>query len=175
MRKLATFISVLAFAAAVSLSSIGSARAGEGNTGFGRLQEPNGPGSWLVNHYDNRAGQVTSGPAFDDSAEVKFVGTVVDIGEVTVEQSAAWTWTTSGAVGAGPCALVYDSTRTLVRIHTHQGVSTENVSGPLTRIPGSAVNDPGGRTEFPFAANGTGANGLIVGAQIFPQLSRSRK
>ena len=64
---------------------------------------------------------------------------------------------------------MYDSTnpRTLVRIHKHQGVSTENVSGPLTLIPGSAVNDPGGTTEFPFSAAGVGANGLDVGTHTF--------
>ena len=48
-----------------------------------------------------RAGQVTGGPDFDDSAEVKFVGTVIGIGKVTVEQSAAWTFNTFAL-----CALV---------------------------------------------------------------------
>ena len=144
-----------AFAVGTLVTSAGKANAGgRRHIGFGRLEEPNGPGSWLVNHYDNRGGQVTDGPVFDDSAEVKFTGRIAGIGRVMVEQSAAWTFTTFGAAGAGPCALVYDSTnpRTLVRIHTHQGVSTEDVSGPLTLIPGSAVNDPGGTTEFPFAA-----------------------
>ena len=152
---------VTALAVGTVVTSAGKANAGNpGNIGFGQLEEPNGPSSWLVNHYDNRAGQVTGGPAFDDSAEVEFVGTVVGIGKVTVEQSAAWTWTTFQAAGAGPCALVYDNTnpRTLVRIHTHQGVSTENVTGPLTLIPGS---------EFPFSAVGVGAGGLNVGTQTF--------
>lgn len=163
-----------ALAVGAFMASSGNANAGtSGNLGFGQLKEPNGPASWLVNHYDNRAGQVTGGPAFDDSAEVKFVGTIAGIGKVTVEQSAAWTWETYGDEGAGPCALAYDNTntRTLVRIHTHQGVSTENVSGPLTLIPGSAVNNPGGTTEFPFAADGKGANfgvsGLDVGIHTF--------
>ncbi|MDA2931415.1 hypothetical protein MYX84_15965 [Acidobacteria bacterium AH-259-O06] len=165
---------VTALAVGTVVTIAGKANAGgPGNIGFGTLEEPNGPASWLVNHYDNRTGDVTGGPAFDDSAEVKFVGTIAGIGKVTVEQSAAWTWTTFGAAGAGPCALVYDSTnpRTLVRIHKHQNVSTENVSGPLTLIPGSVVNDPGGTTEFPFAADGKGANfgvtGLDVGTQVF--------
>ena len=132
---------VTALAVGTVVTIAGKANAGgPGNIGFGTLAEPNGPASWLVNHYDNRTPpfssvtQVTGGPAFDDSAEVKFVGTVVGLGKVTVEQSAAWTFTTFAAAGAAPCALVYDSTnpRTLVQIHKHQGVSTENVTGPLT-------------------------------------------
>ncbi len=145
-----------------------SSAATPGGGGFGQLFNPGpGPGSWLPNHYDNRdtsfspfINQVTGGPAFDDSAEVKFVGTIAGIGKVTVEQSAAFTFATVGAEGAAPCGLVYDSNnpRTLVRIHTHAGVSTEDVTGPLTLIPGSA---------FPFSAAGVGANGLDVGTHTF--------
>ena len=169
MRKLAILTGAAALAAALLVGVATLPANAQGNQGFGFLEEPNGPASWLGDHYDNRSSDVTGGPAFDDSAEVKFVGTVVGLGKVTVEQSAAWTFTTFGAAGAGPCALVYDSSnpRTLVRIHKHQGVSTENVSGPLTLIPGSAVNDPGGPTEFPFSAAGVGANGLDVGTHTF--------
>ncbi len=161
---------VTVFAVGTLMTSAGKANAGgPGNKGFGTLEGPNGPASWLVHHYDNRTGDVTSGPAFTDSAEVKFVGTIAGIGKATVEQSAAWTFTTFGAAGAGPCALVYPSTnpRTLVRIHKHQKVSTEDVSGPLTLIPGSAVNDPGGLTEFPFSIAGDGASSLVVGTHTF--------
>ncbi len=163
---------VTAFAVGTLMTSAGKANADvPGTKGFGQLFNPGpGPGSWLPDHYDNNNVQVTGGPAFDDSAEVIFVGQIAGIGKVTVEQSAAWTFTTLTA-GAALCGLVYDSARTLVRIHTHAGVSTENVSGPLTRIPGSAVNDPGGTTEFPFAADGKGANfvttGLDVGTHTF--------
>ena len=102
---------------------------------------------------------------FDDSAVVKFKGQIIGIGRVTVEQSAAWTFNTyqaSGGTGlnTGPCAVVYDTSRTLVRIHKHQGVSTELVTaGPtLTLIPGD---------EFPFSAVGLGAMGLNVGTHVF--------
>ncbi len=160
---------VTAFAVGTLMTSAGKANAGvPGNKGFGQLFNPGpGPGSWLPDHYDNRNGQVIGGPAFDDSAEVIFVGAIAGIGKVTVEQSAAWTFTTIGAEGAALCGLVYDSARTLVRIHAHAGVSTENVSGPLTLIPGSSVNDPGGISEFPFSAAGVGANGLNVGTHTF--------
>ena len=160
---------VTAFAVGTLITSAGRANADEpGNNGFGQLVNPGpGLGSWLPDHYDNRSGQVMGGPAFDDSAEVIFVGEIAGIGKVTVEQSAAWTFTTFRADGAGPCGLVYDSARTLVRIHTHAGTSTENVSGPLTLIPGSSVNDPGGISAFPFSAAGVGANGLNVGTHTF--------
>ena len=180
MRKISARIGVAALAAVLLAGfafAISPAIAAPplSNEGFGRLLEPNGPASWLVDHYDNRGADVTGGPDFDDSANVKFKGTIAGIGKVTVEQSAAWTFTTFDAPGggsapdAGPCAVVYDTSRTLVRIHKHQGVSTELVTaGPtLTRIPGSAVNNPGGTTEFPFSATGTGANGLFVDTETF--------
>ncbi len=150
---------VTALAVGTLMTSAGKANADvPGNNGFGQLFNPGpGPGSWLPDHYDNRNGQVIGGPAFDDSAEVIFVGKIGGIGKVTVEQSAAWTFTTLTA-GAALCGLVYDSARTLVRIHTHAGVSTEDVTGPLTLIPGSA---------FPFSAAGVGANGLNVGTHTF--------
>lgn len=169
--RLSTLSLTLAIAViTLSYANLSSAET-PGNIGFGRLSNPGpGPGSWLPDHYDNRNGQVIGGPAFDDSAEVIFVGTIAGIGKVTVEQSAAWTFTTLTA-GAGLCGVVYDSTRTLVRFHTHAGVSTENVSGPLTLIPGSSKNNPGGTTEFPFGADGKGANfvttGLDVGTHTF--------
>ncbi len=165
--RLSTLSLTLAIAViTLSYANLSSAET-PGNIGFGRLFNPGpGPGSWITNHYDNRNDQVSGGPAFDDSAEVIFVGTIAGIGKVTVEQSAAWTFTTLTA-GAALCGLVYDSARTLVRIHTHAGVSTENVSGPLTLIPGSSVNDPGGTSEFPFSTVGVGANGLNVGTHTF--------
>ena len=138
-----------------------------GGRGFGRLFNPGpGPGSWITNHYSNLTGQVINGPVNDDSAEVIFVGTIAGIGKVTVEQSAAFTFATFGAEGAALCGLVYNSPRTLVRIHTHAGVSTQDVTAPLTLIPGSFVNDPGGTTEFPFSAAGVGFDGLDVGAHM---------
>ena len=174
MKKLATFTAVAALAMAftVGLSSIGPANAAsKKREGFGRLVEPDGAASWLVDHYDNRGAEVTGGPDFDDSAEVKFVGNIVGLGKVTVEQSAAWTFNTYAASGGStlspstgtttaPCAVVYDTSRTLVRIHKHQGVSTEVVTaGPtLTLIPGA---------EFPFSAAGVGAAGLVVGTHTF--------
>jgi hypothetical protein len=170
---------VTALAVGTVVTIAGKANAGgPGNIGFGTLEEPNGPASWLPHHYDNRTGQVTGGPDFDDSAEVKFTGTIAGIGAVTVEQSAAWTFNTYAAPGGstlspstgittGPCAVVYDTPRTLVKIHTHQGVSTEDVTAPLTLIPGSSVNDPGGTSEFPFSAAGVGDNGLDVGTHTF--------
>ena len=140
-----------------------------GGRGFGRLFNPGpGPGSWITNHYSNLTGQVINGPVNDDSAEVIFVGTIAGIGKVTVEQSAAFTFATFGAEGAALCGLVYDSNnpRTLVRIHTHARVSTQDVTAPLTLIPGSFVNDPGGTTEFPFTADGKGANFLTTGLDV---------
>ena len=130
--------------------------------GLGWLEAPSG-GEWLIHHYDNRGGQVTDGPDFDDSGEVIFEGYVGDIGHVTVEQSAAWTWNTYAAAGgtgaAAPCALAYATPRTLVRIHTHQGISTEDVTAPLTLIPAG---------EFPFSAAGLGDDtGLDVGTHTF--------
>jgi hypothetical protein len=138
-----------------------------GGRGFGRLFNPGpGPGSWISNHYSNLAGQVDGGPVNDDSAEVIFVGTIAGIGKVTVEQSTAFTFATVGAEGAALCGLVYNSPRTLVRIHTHADVSTQDVTAPLTLIPGSLVNDPGGTTEFPFTADGKGANFLTTGLDV---------
>ena len=138
-----------------------------GGGGFGRLFNPGpGPGSWISNHYSNVTGQVVDGPVNDDSAEVIFVGTIAGIGKVTVEQSAAFTFATLGAEGAALCGPVYDSERTLVRIHTHVDVSTQDVTAPLTLIPGSVVNDPGGTTEFPFTADGKGANFPTTGLDV---------
>ena len=175
MRRLATLIAVAGLVVAFGVVTTTPAIANPKRK-FGRLTAPK-DGIWLIHHYDNRNPpfapftQVTGGPDFDDSGEVKFSGRLRGR-KVTVEQSAVWTWTTFAAgfgAGAGPCAVAYDSTnpRTLVQIHTHQGVSTENVSGPLTLIPGSAVNDPGGTPEFPFSAVGIGANGLDVGTHTF--------
>lgn len=173
MRKLITLAAAAAvtvLALAVANSPADAAGGPRSKIGLGKLQAP-ASGIWLRDHYDNRStafspfNQVTGGPAFDDSAEVELDGNIGGIGRATVEQSAAWTWTTFGAVSS--CAQVYDSSRTLVRIHTHQGVSTENASGPLTLIPGSAVNDPGGTSEFPFSGAGVGANGLNVGVHAF--------
>jgi len=179
MRKLATLIGVAVLVVAFGVVTTTPAIA-KPKRKFGRLKAPK-DGIWLIDHYDNRTGQVTGGPAFDDSAETIFRGRIGGVGRATVKQSAAWTFTTFAAAGAGPCALVYDSTnpRTLVRIHTHQGVSTENVSGPLTLIDGSAVNDPGGITEFPFAADGKGADfgtsGLNVGTHTFTGIIKITK
>ena len=144
----------------LSYANLSSAET-SGGRGFGQLFNPGpGPGSWLVNHYDNLSGQVDFGPAFDEGDEVIFVGTIAGIGKVTVEQSAAVTFTTVGAEGAALCGLVYDSNnpRTLVRIHTHAGVTTENVSGPSTLVPDG---------EFPFSAAGAGSDSLNVGAHTF--------
>jgi hypothetical protein len=144
----------------LSYANLSSAQT-PGGRGFGKLFNPGpGPGSWLVNHYDNLSGQVTGGPAFDEGDEVIFVGTIAGIGKVTVEQSAAFTFATAGAEGAALCGLVYDSNnpRTLVRIHTHEGVTTENVSGPSTLVPDG---------EFPFSAAGAGSGSLNVGAHTF--------
>ena len=47
---------VTAFAVGTLMTSAGNANAGgPGNKGFGTLEEPNGPASWLVNHYDNQS------------------------------------------------------------------------------------------------------------------------
>ena len=167
--RLSTLSLTLAIAViTLSYANLSSAET-PGNIGFGRLSNPGpGPGSWITNHYDNRNDQVSGGPAFDDSAEVIFVGTIAGIGKVTVEQSAAFTFATFGAEGAALCGLVYDSNnpRTLVRIHTHARVSTQDVTAPHTLIPGSVVNDPGGTTEFPFTADGKGANFLATGLDV---------
>ncbi len=163
---------VTALAVGTVATIAGKANAGgPGNIGFGTLEEPNGPASWLVNHYDNRKPpfssviQVTGGPVFDDSAEVEFVGTIAGLGKVTVEQSAAWTFTTFGAAGAGPCALVYDSTnpRTLVRIHTHQGVSTFGSPSVATLL---TISSPPGAPDFPFTAAGAAADGTPTAATV---------
>ncbi len=157
MRNVATLTAVAALAMAftVGLSSIGPANAApEDKEGYGRLVEPNGPASWLVDHYDNRAGDVTGGPDFDDGAEVEFVGTIAGIGKVTVEQSAAWTFNTylaNGGTGpTAPCAVVYDTPRTLVKIHKHQGVSTTAPPSVANLLTGS---------DFPFTAAGVAADG----------------
>ena len=156
--RLSTLSLTLAIAViTLSYANLSSAET-PGNIGFGRLFNPGpGPGSWISNHYSNLAGQVDGGPVNDDSAEVIFVGTIAGIGKVTVEQSAMWTFATLGAEGAALCGLVYDLAKPLVRIHTHVGVTTQDVTAPLTLIPGG---------EFPFSATGVGFDGLDVGAHM---------
>ncbi len=129
MRRLATLIWVVVLVVAFCVVTTTPASAKKRRK-FGRLKAPKN-GIWLIHHYDNRAGQVTGGPDFDDSAETIFRGRIGGIGKVTVEQSAAWTWTTYQQDGAGRCALVYDITnpRTLVQIHTHAGVTTDPLGG----------------------------------------------
>ncbi len=174
MRRLATLLAVAVLVVAFGVVTTTPASA-KPKRKFGRLKAPKN-GIWLIHHYDNRTSpftQVVGGPAFDDSGETKFRGRIGGVGRATVEQSAAWTFNSyaldGGVDPAGPCAVAYtsDNPRTLVRIHTHQGVSTENESGPLTLIPGSVKNNPGGTPEFPFAADGMGANVLDVGTHTF--------
>ena len=160
MRRLATLIAVAGLVVAFGVVTTTPAIANPKRK-FRRLKAPK-DGIWLIHHYDNRTGQVTDGPDFDDSGEVKFRGRLKGR-RVTVEQSAAWTFNSyrieGGTGGAGPCAVVYDTSRVLVQIHTHQGVSTENVSGPLTVIDGA---------EFPFDADGVGSDTpLDVGTHTF--------
>ena len=109
--------------------------------GFGFLVgdtsvDSDGQPIWLPDHYDNSTSNFTGAPTFDDSAKVIFTGDISGFGKATVEQSAAWTFTTYAAFGGpgatgptGPCAVVYDTSRTLVKIHTHQGVTTDPRDG----------------------------------------------
>lgn len=174
MRRLVTLTAIVAFVGAFTFATapaIAGGKSGGKKQGFGRLDVPIALplDGWLIHHYDNRTGQVTDGPDFDDSAEVIFEGTIIGIGLATVEQSAAWTFNSYALDGgpppplpnpAAPCALAYtsDNPRTLVRIHTHAGVSTENVTAPLTVIPGA---------EFPFSAAGVGSDVLDVDTNTF--------
>ncbi|MCH7768356.1 MAG: hypothetical protein IH828_05410 [Nitrospinae bacterium] len=174
MRRLATLLAVAVLVVAFGVVTTTPASA-KPKRKFGRLKAPKNE-IWLIHHYDNRTGDFSGAPVFEDSGETKFRGRIGGIGRATVEQSAAWTFNSyaldGGVDPAGPCALAYTSynPRTLVRIHTHAGVSTENVTAPLTLIPGD---------EFPFAADGKGDNfsssGLDVGTRTFTGIIKITK
>ena len=144
MKKLATLTGVTALAAVLLVGfavATPPANAGgpKSKIGLARLQAP-ASGIWLPHHYDNRGGQfddfvgtppdTSNASAFNDSAEVEFDGNIGGIGRATVEQSAAWTWSTYNlGIGGGLCAFAYDTSIDLVQIHTHAGVTTDPNDG----------------------------------------------
>ena len=153
-------VCLLMFGVAVSAT----ARPPGGKRGFGRLQgdttlDADGQPSWLKHHYDNRTADFVGAAIFDDSAEVEFTGRIAGLGAVTVEQSAAWTFTTYALEGGtgptGPCAVVYDTSRDLDEIHTHAGVTTDRA--------GAVVVPPLGLTHtFPGTVTITKRNGRVI-------------
>ncbi len=84
-----------------------------------RYADLEGDASWLVAHYDDRAG------VFNDGADVhlsgklpahKFSG-LPTIGEFTVDASAAWDWTVYAS--GHPSALIYNTPVTMAQDHQH--------------------------------------------------------
>ncbi|MCH7923538.1 MAG: hypothetical protein IH975_10975 [Nitrospinae bacterium] len=177
MRKLATLIAVAGLVVAFGVVTTTQAIA-KPKRKFGRLKAPKDE-IWLIHHYDNRTGDFSGAPVFEDSGETKFRGKIGGVGKATVEQSAAWTWTTYQQDGAGRCALVYDITnpRTLERIHTHQGVTTDpngnDISGDLPITPGDFGTHEFTGTVKITKKSGATINGEILGGtncevKIFP-------
>lgn len=91
MRKLATLTAVAALAAGFAFA--GTAMAAPDDL-YPRHANLEADGDWLIAHFDDRDG------VFNDGADVSFIGklpnhkhTDFEIGEFTVEASAAWDWT----------------------------------------------------------------------------------
>ena len=159
MRRLATLIAVVGLVVVFGVVTTTPAIA-KPKRKFGRLKAPK-DGIWLIHHYDNRTGDFSGAPVFEDSGETKFRGRIGGIGKATVEQSAAWTWTTWDP--EHPCAAVYAPynvydpgspfpPKILVRIHTHQGVTTD---------PGGTVigrKSPAPEPHFPIDITGIGTH-----------------
>jgi hypothetical protein len=153
------------FAVASILATAGAAN---GGTSFGKLKEPKKE-SFLPHHYDNRAGQFAGAADFDDSAEVVLEGEIggVGIGKATVKQSAAWTWTVWD--DKYPCALVYNTARTLKTIHKHAGVTTDGDGTAAGNILDCSVDDCGAQSDHTFDATlkiTRKSGGAVINADI---------